>query len=265
MGLHPSEIAARNEVIEEAMQVIHETLPDISTDVYGSHVTGLALPMSDVDIRVHRDDFKEGESDLSFSDEDPALVHNEGDPTLAPNSGDSTLTSNEALPIEALVESFKERSDFTNIRFYSSARAPLLAVTHARTGMDVQIVAGPSTKHSQEVVRTYLAQYPNLKALYSVVKTMFDMRDLTDVYNGGFGSYSIFMMIIASLAKSGQQNKSIGQQLLDVLDFIGNFDTINSGISVEPPMNFPKRRYGAQLPVGWHTAALRDPVREPKS
>src|SRR5262249_44026224 len=125
------------------------------------------------------------------------------------------------------------------------ARYPLISMQHKDSGLDVQIVCANDTSHSRNVMQGYLSKYKDLAALFSVVKIMFDIRGLLDVFRGGLGSYSLFMMVVASLELWGQrnhwtgagdpfkvkqkygsyQNSSVGAKLLHFLEFYAAFDS----------------------------------------
>jgi hypothetical protein len=57
---------------------------------------------------------------------------------------------------------------------------------------------------------------------------------MTDVFLGGIGSYSLYMMIAASFvfAPGNMSHAGLAKQLLHVLRFWAEFDTTNKGISL---------------------------------
>lgn len=89
-------------------------------------------------------------------------------------------------------------------------------------------------------MKGYMAQYPYLCQLYFVVKTMFDVRGLSDVFRGGFGSYSLFMMIVASIRHNPHPRKDAAGGLINFLKFYRSFRTEKLGISIEPVWLFDK-------------------------
>ncbi|KAF2147443.1 uncharacterized protein K452DRAFT_282448 [Aplosporella prunicola CBS 121167] len=81
-----------------------------------------------------------------------------------------------------------------------------------------------------------MEEYPALRAIYTVVRQMLEVRGLTDVYFGGLGSYSIFMMVVASFKLHPRpENDSLAQHLIDFLTFYTKLDTNELWVSIEPP------------------------------
>jgi len=92
-------------------------------------------------------------------------------------------------------------------------------------------------------MQEYMEKIPYLRELYWVVKTMFDTRGLSDVFRGGFGSYSLFMMVVASIKHAPKPPRDSARALLHFLDFWGNFDTTKHGVSIEPAHLFDKAKH----------------------
>jgi non-canonical poly(A) RNA polymerase PAPD5/7 len=91
------------------------------------------------------------------------------------------------------------------------------------------------------MIERYTTQYPYLRSLYSVVKTMLDVRGLTDVFRGGFGSYTLFMMIVASIRHKTPPRNDAAGGLLNFMRFYRGFDTSEKGLSIEPVCTFDKK------------------------
>lgn len=120
------------------------------------------------------------------------------------------------------------------------ARYPLIALQDRSSGLDVQIVLSNDTSTSREYIQHYIQEYPYLPELYSVIKAALDIRGLTDVFRGGIGSYSLFMMIVASLKHNPHPHKDAAGALQNFLRFWGNFNTTSRGVSIEPTEYFEK-------------------------
>jgi non-canonical poly(A) RNA polymerase PAPD5/7 len=119
----------------------------------------------------------------------------------------------------------------TSIRY---SRYPLIAIQDRKSGLDVQIVLSNNSSVSREYMRMYMEQHPYLRPLFSVVKTMFDIRGLSDAFYGGFGSYALFMMVVASIKHKPHSRNDAAGGLVNFLRFWRNFDTTAKGISVDP-------------------------------
>lgn len=120
------------------------------------------------------------------------------------------------------------------------ARYPLIALQDRHSGIDVQIVLSNDTSLSREIMNGYMQEYPYLRQLYYVIKTTFLIRGLSDVFRGGFGSYSLFMMIVASIRHNPHPRNDAAGALVNFLKFWRDFDTTKQGVSVEPAVLYDK-------------------------
>lgn len=195
-------------------------LPDDVLEIFGSERTGLSLAMSDIDLRLMS---KEAASDTQKN-------------PLPPSRTERYRLLKKLYTLQG---SLQEKKDYMLVAL-RHARYPLISLQDRATGLDVQIVLSNDTSVSRAAMSQYLQEYPYLHELYTVIKTMFDVRVLSDVYHGGFGSYSIFMMIVASLRLSPPEQANAAGGLLNFLKFWGSFDTCSHGVSIEPPMLLDK-------------------------
>lgn len=224
----PAEEAAFKAVTEDVSRRTKQYCPDYEVQVFGSQASGLALSTSDIDLRLCDEKHK-------VSRKAPKLK----------------IRMEMMAQVEQLEEKFKfGNSDYIMVRM-RQARYPLISMLHRKTGLDVQIVAGNDTSYSQKLVKQYLVEYPYLYANYALIKSMFEIRGLTDVFRGGLGSYSLIMMIMAALKSMGvdaagdshQIRKGqplAGKRLLGILQFYADLDTYKTALSVEHPFTVDK-------------------------
>jgi non-canonical poly(A) RNA polymerase PAPD5/7 len=158
------------------------------------------------------------------------------DSTYPPSKAKRNRYLNDLL---RLCRQLKQNRDFEHCNILY-ARYPLIQMRHRVSGTDIQIVLSNDTSLARSTVASYVEQYPYLQELYSVIKTMFDVRGLSDVLRGGFGSYPIFMMIVASLQHSPPERQDAAGALLNFLRFWHSHDTTNYGISINPTTLFEK-------------------------
>lgn len=215
-----SENLARRHVVEQVRGHVRQVLPDNILEVFGSERTGIALATSDIDLRLMR------HKDL------------EGNQAKLPPSREERIVLLEDLR-QLLVQQFSQNNAYL-LPMLRHARYPLITVQDRASGLDVQIVLANDTSVSRNLMQQYMGEYPYLRELYSVVKTTFDVRGLSDVFRGGFGSYSIFMMIVASLRHMPNKRRDGAGGLLHFLRFWSEFDTESKGISIEPALLFDK-------------------------
>lgn len=232
---------ARTTLLDLTMDLVRKNAPILACEPFGSQTTGLAMPTSDIDIRLY----------------DPAVA----DPT---SNRSAQQRSELVKALARLRDALNEHPDFTLV-VYHGGRFPLVGAQHIPTTLMVQIVAGTEPYQAQASVKALVTEHPNLKALFAVIKTAFDMRSLSDVFNGGLGSYSIFMMIVASLKlhnginlNSNGPPPTAGSQLIDFCRFYGTqLNTYRFGISAVTGRLFRKKSTAADEDVD---AALFDPI-----
>lgn len=226
------ESAAREEVVAQLRQYIKKVLgSDFQAELFGSQKTGLAVPSSDIDIRV--------------------CVNEK----VASEAG--SLTTDRYRMVALAKAMIHDNPDYMLVVF-RHAKYPIISAQHRETGLDVQIVMSPSSEPSQQYVKKYLAEYPHLKTVYMLLRMALGLRGLTDVFNGGVGSYSLFIMIVAALKHVGvKPGDTAADQLLRVFDFYRNLHASQHGISVEPATLFPKRDVDKGVIV---PAELVDPI-----
>ncbi|KAK4574290.1 hypothetical protein LTR86_002051 [Recurvomyces mirabilis] len=222
----PAEQLARQAVVDQTLQFINQKLDQrdikLQAEIFGSESTGLALAASDIDIRIF---------DASSSDDEGRY---------------SSLNS----PMRQLLVDMRNSGEYicTTFRF---AKFPIINAQHRATGIDIQIVSAPSTVRQQGVTEQYLAEMPLLKDLYLVTRMMLGQRNLVDVFNGGIGSYGLFIMLAGALKRRrSHPPTSAGEQLLQFMEMYGQkLDYTRFGLTVnttQPAKLFLKHQHLSQ-------------------
>ncbi|KAH9861870.1 hypothetical protein J1614_011623, partial [Plenodomus biglobosus] len=245
---------ARSDLIKQVRRHALAQLPAHALEVFGSERTGLALATSDIDLRVIRPN----------QVTDPALAQ-------LPPSPEERLQGMAALL--KMHSRLRKASPHYMLTFIRHARYPLISLQDRRSGLDVQIVLSNDTSNSRTLIHGYMEKYPYLHTLFTVIKTIFDIRGLSDVFRGGFGSYSLFMMIVASIQQSPHPPNDAAGGLINFLRFWRDFDTTKHGISIEPAEIFDKSTVavltrktaykieeGITKPLPPYMLCLRDPA-----
>jgi non-canonical poly(A) RNA polymerase PAPD5/7 len=167
---------------------------------FGSSKTGLALPFSDIDLGVY--------DSLDYRNNLEAYM-------------------------ERLYQTFLDGKDYMLVVHRPPPNA-IITAQHQATGIDVQIIAKGFPGKQDKYMERYLKSIPNLRALYTVVRTAFGTRGLVDPFIGGISAYGTSMMLVAALTRRGtppEIHKSAAAQLLQFLSFWSNFDMTRYGIS----------------------------------
>lgn len=211
----------RRHLIKQVRQDVHRLRPDHVLETFGSERTGLAFATSDIDMRFTTTEKME---DTALSRLPPTIKER-----LDLMKHLKVLYWNGLRTQEAYLHGTLRH-----------ARYPLISLQDRESGIDVQIVLSNDTSLSREFVKKYMQKYPYLRQLYFVIKTMLDIRGLTNVFKGGFGSYSLFMMIVAAIRKLPNPRKDAAGGLVNFLKVYRRFDCARYGIQIEPWSIFHK-------------------------
>ncbi|CAI9637557.1 hypothetical protein GT037_008558 [Alternaria burnsii] len=250
------ETLARKHVVEQVRNHLRKSIPDYKVEVFGSERTGISMPLSDLDFRL----VPKSES------LDPAHAR------LPPSQ--RQRTKNIKMLQSLRHAEFRTNKEYT-LPVVRHARYPLISVQDGQSGLDIQVVLANDTSVSRVIMQGYMDEIPYLRELYCVVKTIFNTRGLSDVFRGGFGTYPLFMMVVASIKHSPSPPGDSARALLNFLHFWGNFNTAKRGISIEPAYFYDKAEYpvltdvqkakwknGKLDPLPDYMLSLRDPADE---
>lgn len=224
---------ARRYLASSVVQTLSSVLGDSRIIVFGSSSTGVGSVTSDVDFVVTSSG-KPKERSRHWSRRERREAH--------------------LLMLRRFQKQISTRNrNFTSPIFYY-ARHPLITMQHRQTGTHVQIVA---TDMQQQVwVSHYRSEYPALRPVYFIVKSILEARGLTDVYHGGLGGYSILSMVAASFRLHPNISKmDVGEHLLAFLNFFSTFDTTKYGVDPTTPEIF------AKMPPGMEDLKDEGPMR----
>jgi non-canonical poly(A) RNA polymerase PAPD5/7 len=217
-----TETIARKRVIEQVRQHVQEILPDYVLEVFGSQRTGLAFAASDVDLRL-------------------VPVHVLSDTALSKMPPSSQERLERTGDLKRLFKALRRRhKDNYLLPVLRWARYPLISLHDRASGLNIQLVLSNDTSISREYMRRYMQEYPYLPRLYSTLKASLDVRGLSDVFRGGVGSYSLFMMIVASLKHKPHPRNDAAGALIHFLDFWVHLKAELYGVSIDPPDFFNK-------------------------
>jgi non-canonical poly(A) RNA polymerase PAPD5/7 len=222
------ELVVRHHLINKLQRIVRDASPTCQLELFGSTRNGLGVAISDIDMR------------------------------LLPAAGDMDSSSiPESIPLHSKRQEIikKLRSIESKLKadgefflvFLRHARYPLVSMQHKESGLEVQIVSNYDSQLSRQYIQKYMDMYPGIGEVFTVMRTILDIRGLNDVFRGGLGSYSMFMLI-AAVYRTGQvsASSSLGHQFLGVLKYWSEFDTYNYGACLEPPEIFVK---GAKKPI----------------
>ena len=220
MSPAPDELAAADLALNDLRVCISSIMPSLKIDLVGSRSTGLASPLSDIDLNVTHP--KSG---------------------TVQSLGEERRQACELL--KEIWESLRKRRDFDHGQrsfrvqpsvFIEKARVPIITGFHVPTNLKFQIQCTTDAFSSMEYSKVYVAEYPTLRPLYMVLKHMLDIRGLAGGATGGLGSYPLLIMIVAALrfSEGKIRRKTAGKQLFSFLNMYSNIDFYTNGISLSP-------------------------------
>ncbi|KAK8818738.1 hypothetical protein WA538_004044 [Blastocystis sp. DL] len=150
----------RERVLHDLNALFEQNMPKAVLHPFGSFLTNLALPDSDLDIMVE---------------------------------------CKEHVNYLRVVEKMLRKCSFaTHIIVISHARVPIIKFQHRITGIDVDLCFNQDSSllTSCYVIRQ-LGRYPHLRPLVMILKYMLSQRDLNDTYRGGIGSFMITLLCLS--------------------------------------------------------------------
>ncbi|XP_049574165.1 terminal nucleotidyltransferase 4B [Syngnathus scovelli] len=200
----PEEEKMRLEVVDRIKGVIHNLWPSAEVQVFGSFSTGLYLPTSDIDLVV--------------------------------------FGKWETLPLWTLEEALRKRNvaDKNSIKVLDKATVPIIKLTDSFTEVKVDISFNvESGVKAACLIKEFKEKYPVLPYLVLVLKQFLLQRDLNEVFTGGIGSYSLFLMAVSFLQLHYRDdvcspNINFGVLLIEFLELYGrHFNYLKTGIRIK--------------------------------
>ena len=251
MRLSPREEAAAQLVISDVISVVRTKSAVKPLTLLGSRSTGLATPISDFDFTFALPHSLPGGWKIPPSVD--SLSH--------PEFTKSEIKQTARKALAKMVAYFHSSSNFGETEFVQFARVPIIRSKHIATGLDVQIQTMAPYQAAHEHTIAYLSEFPSLRPLYILLRYCLELRNLTTVFEGGLGSYSILMMIVTALKHSSGKFASddLGGQLMYVLEFYGKANLYEVGFSANPPRVFKKQKKGCSLSLEERNVRLNDP------
>ncbi|KAM8893706.1 terminal nucleotidyltransferase 4B [Spinachia spinachia] len=194
----------RAEVVDRIKEVIYDLWPNAEVQVFGSFSTGLYLPTSDIDLVVFG---KWG-----------------------------------TLPLWTLEEALRKRkiADENSIKVLDKATVPIIKLRDSLTEVKVDISFNVKNGvEAARLIKEFKEKYPVLPYLVLVLKQFLLQRDLNEVFTGGIGSYSLFLMAVSFLQLHYREdvsspNINIGVLLIEFFELYGrHFNYLKTGIRIK--------------------------------
>ena len=214
--LTDSEIRLRNKTYNDINSIIEDNFPKYKCKLYGSFITELSLPNSDIDILITQKD-----------------------------ENDGCIEKNLHQNLENIYSVLKNHNVFNDLEKIN-AKVPIITGTFKSTNIHVDIsLFKKNGVDAAEIIKKVINIYPEIKPLLLLIKYVIRQRDLNQIYTGGVSSFIIFTLLyyyIADLRKqieyeitNGEKERilTLGHLLLGFFNFYAfEFKYEKFGISI---------------------------------
>ena len=203
MNPRPSEYRMRYEVAQRTTQIMKQKWPQADVKMFGSVMTGMFLPTSDIDLVV--------------------------------------LGHWAQTPIFTLEEELK-KADIAvkdTINPLDKTAVPVIKFTDKQTEVKVDICFNrTSGVDSVQIILDFVQQFPILPKLVLVLKQFLAQRNLHEVFFGGISSYALVLLVVSFLQMhprnaASDVNANLGVLLIEFFELFGrNFNYMRTAITV---------------------------------
>ncbi|GCB68436.1 terminal nucleotidyltransferase 4B [Scyliorhinus torazame] len=226
----------RMEVVERIEKVIKELWPSADVQIFGSFSTGLYLPTSDIDLVV--------------------------------------FGKWETLPLWTLEEALRKHSvaDQSSVKVLDKATVPIIKLTDSYTEVKVDISFNVRNGvKAALLIHEFIKKFPVLPYLVLVLKQFLLQRDLNEVFTGGIGSYSLFLMAVSFLQLHPREDvcssdANLGVLLIEFFELYGrHFNYLKTGIRISDGGSYvAKDELQKLMPDGYRPSMLyiEDPLQQ---
>jgi non-canonical poly(A) RNA polymerase PAPD5/7 len=175
------ELRDRRSAFEDINACILETLPSAKVEIFGSHMTGIITPSSDIDIAI---------LEVPIKDKD------------------------ELGPLYELAEVIKSKKLASYCEVISNAKVPIVKLDHERTKISIDICCNNSSGlETGRIMQRFVREYPPMRHLTMVLKVFLAQRRMNDTYSGGIGSFLLCGMIVSFLQMRTRHETHVGKKL----------------------------------------------------
>lgn len=239
----PSEQGHITQLSEEVTSLLNTVVPHIP-QVVGSHSAGLALVHSDIEFFLPVEDI-------------PRSL----DRARKPSSTRPQIRDVHMDLLRQVEFALQSTSEFNGQLDLSGRPSPILRARHRSTGLSLQFVCGERIPAIIEFLRDYLAEYPSLRPLYMVTRTLLEAQGLFGSSQAGIGREALVLLLVAFLKMTHGRFPGphrLGDQFLALLDLYGTAVDLQSvGVATDPPAFFDTEVLRASADEAAEPAYLR--------
>ena len=270
------EMKLREKVVERVTKLAQATFrgEDVKVLPFGSQVTGLCLPGSDIDFVIRLP----SRDPADISKDNP--LHRFADAVLNEFGTRSELLEGGAHDDEydGKKDDHQGKEYLSYLEIIEQTRVPLVKFTIAPYDIDVDVCFNqPHGPESAELMFRFMESMPPLRPMTIVLKYFLASRDINKPFTGGIGSYLLQLMIVSYLQHRAREDVAkrhgasgkhynLGSLLLDFLELYGmDFNYVTTGISVRHdgyyfPKGLSDRRESFWQPTRPFSLAMENPL-----
>ena len=212
MKLTPHETQLREDTFSFLEKTITSSFPSFALSKYGSFLTDLSLPDSDIDIVI-----------------------------IPPSSQIPTTLESADKLLQKITTLLLSTNQFTYIEIIK-ARVPIIKATFKPTNINIDIsLYKQGFEQQKQISIEILNEYPHMRQLIYILKYFIRQKKLNDLHSGGISSYILFHMVyfyLLTVYKNKHNSHShdlltLGHLLIGFFQFYAfdvNYDKV--GISV---------------------------------
>lgn len=273
MSPTPTELDIRSTMVHRITTLVQNVFGTDTTVIpFGSQVTGLSLPGSDIDFVIRfptkkksndNDEVVEDDDDTEedFTTSDPLQKiadaiktefgiksELETDIVAAATTTTATTVNNNNNNTTSNTNSNSDEEEEEHLSYLeviTQTRVPLVKFTIAPYNLDIDICFNqPHGPESADLMHRFMESMPPLRPLTFCLKYFLASRDINKPFTGGIGSYLLQLMIVSFLQHRSRsdlnrgyggsgQHFNLGSLLLDFLELYGlDYNYVTTGISV---------------------------------
>jgi non-canonical poly(A) RNA polymerase PAPD5/7 len=174
VALSNEEMRIRKAILAEITELITDEYPSAEVSVFGSQMTKILTPTSDVDIAVLN---------------------------IEPDKKDVIST------LYGVADLFAKNKVASYLEVISTAKVPIVKMDHASSGISVDICVNNSSGiDTGRFIRQHAEEFPPLRPMCIILKIFLAQRRLNETYSGGVGSFVLSAMVLSFLQQRTRLN-----------------------------------------------------------
>ena len=206
----------RGELVQRIQQAMQQRFPQFQIKAFGSFASGLYLPTADMDLVALSHEFL--------------------------RTGFARISNNQMHKVAKCLQDARIVKP-GSLTVIAHARIPIIKLVDNLTGLRVDIsFENNSGVIAQTTFEDWKQRYPAMPIIVSLVKQFLVMRDMSEVFSGGLGGFSVVCLVVSMIRHLQQKKGSEWDQmahldaiLMEFLIHYGDeFDRFKTGIQMEP-------------------------------